>query len=181
MVFHNQTFISLIFITAQIQDHNLPVPTRIYSQTLIAAIIFLSFRVKGECVTVENRNTPSHASRRQKIINVSNYTDATRIAAKTSSMLLLSICFKNTTVGDDEVTQQQVQFEHRQLPSLQNAHLEIHASYSFGNQFLPHLQDMSLVGLFSLLFSFFSEHFKDHDSFLSCIDLKSTDKHKDFQ
>ena len=76
-------------------------PTRIYSQTLIAAIMFLSFMVKGECVTAENRNTPSHASWRQKIIDESNYTDATRIAAKTSSMLLLSICFKNTTVGDE--------------------------------------------------------------------------------
>ncbi|MAN05738.1 MAG: hypothetical protein CMJ56_02550 [Planctomycetaceae bacterium] len=68
--------------------------------------MFLSFMVKGECVTAENRNTPSHASWRQKIIDVSNYTDATGIAAKTSSMLLLSTCFKNTTVGDDEVTQQ---------------------------------------------------------------------------
>ena len=80
--------------------------TRIHSHTLLTTIIFLTFMVTGKCVTAENQNTPSHASPRQKIIDVSNYTDATRIAVKTSSMLLLSIGVKNTTVGDDKVTQQ---------------------------------------------------------------------------
>ena len=106
MLFHYQTLISSIFITSWIWGHNLPTSTRIHSHTLLTTIIFLSFMVTGKCVTAENQNTPSHASPSQKIIDVSNYTDATRIAVKTSSMLLLSIGVKNTTVGDDKVTQQ---------------------------------------------------------------------------
>ena len=61
--------------------------------------------VNWKCFADNTQNgTPSF--RRKKIIDVSNYTDAVRIAEKQSAMLLVSIRAEGTTADDDEVTQQ---------------------------------------------------------------------------
>ncbi len=69
-------------------------------------MILLVCVVNGKCFADKNQSNPLYFSRRQKIIDVSNYTDATRIAAKNSALLLISIRAENTTAGDDEATQQ---------------------------------------------------------------------------
>ena len=81
-------------------------PRHIRSLTLLTAMTFLACVANGKCFADKNQNNPSYSSRCQKIIDASNYTDATRIAAKKSAMLLISIRAENTTAGDDEVTQQ---------------------------------------------------------------------------
>ena len=81
-------------------------PRHIRSLTLLTAMTFLACVANGTCFADKNQNNPSYSSRCQKIIDSSNYTDATRIAAKKSAMLLISIRAENTTAGDDEVTQQ---------------------------------------------------------------------------
>ena len=81
-------------------------PRHIRSLTLLTAMTFLACVANGTCFADKNQNNPSYSSQCQKIIDSSNYTDATRIAAKKSAMLLISIRAENTTAGDDEVTQQ---------------------------------------------------------------------------
>jgi hypothetical protein len=81
-------------------------PRHIRSLTLLTAMTFLACVANGTCFADKNQNNPSYSSRCQKIIDSSNYKDATRIAAKKSAMLLISIRAENTTAGDDEVTQQ---------------------------------------------------------------------------
>ncbi len=81
-------------------------PKHIRSRTLLATVIWLACGVSGECFADKNENNPPYSSRRQKIIDLSNYPDATRIAAKKSAMLLVSIRAENTPAGEDEVTQQ---------------------------------------------------------------------------
>ncbi len=81
-------------------------PRHIRSFTLLTAMSFIACVANGKCFADKNQNNPSYSSRCQKIIDASNYTDATRIAAKKSAMLLISIRAENTTAGDDEVTQQ---------------------------------------------------------------------------
>ena len=81
-------------------------PRHIRSLTLLTAMTFLACVANGKCFADKNQNNSSYSSRCQKIIDASNYTDATRIAARKSAMLLISIRAENTTAGDDEVTQQ---------------------------------------------------------------------------
>ena len=79
--------------------------SHIHSRTLLATMIFLTCAVNWKCFADNTQNdTPSF--RRKKIVDVSNYTDAIRIAEKQSAMLLVSIRAEGTTSDDDEVTQQ---------------------------------------------------------------------------
>lgn len=77
---------------------------RIHSRPLLATMIFLTCAVNWRCFADNNQNVTS-SLRQQNIIDVSNYTDATRIAEKKSAMLLVSIRPQDVDADHDEVTQ----------------------------------------------------------------------------
>ncbi len=77
----------------------------IHSGVLLATIIFLTSTVTWKCFA-DNMQIDTPSFRRKKITEVSDYTDASRIAERKSAMLLVSIRTGDTTADNDEVTQQ---------------------------------------------------------------------------
>lgn len=76
-----------------------------FSRVLVATMIFLTCVVNWKCFA-DNKQNNTLSVRRKKITDVSDYTDALRIAEKKSAMLLVSIRTEGTTADNDEVTQQ---------------------------------------------------------------------------